>query len=80
MRSLERQLEGRTDELREHRRIIAALTSRIPEIEAPPRQDVPPSEAQEPPQEPPGSPETGAEGGARGEATRRAAAGPFSTG
>jgi len=32
---LRAQLDTRTEELREHRRIIAALTSRIPEIEAP---------------------------------------------
>src|SRR5919107_1261373 len=32
---LRSQLDIRTEELREHRRIIAALTQRIPEIEAP---------------------------------------------
>jgi hypothetical protein len=36
---LRTQLDTRTEELREHRRIIAALTSRIPEIEAPQRAD-----------------------------------------
>ncbi len=35
VRRLEQDLDTRTEELREHRRIIAALTSRIPEIEAP---------------------------------------------
>jgi hypothetical protein len=35
VRRLEQYLDTRTEELREHRRIIAALTSRIPEIEAP---------------------------------------------
>jgi hypothetical protein len=33
--SLERQLEHANDRDREHRRIIAALTSRIPQLEAP---------------------------------------------
>jgi hypothetical protein len=32
---LRTQLDTRTEELREHRRIIAALTQRIPELEAP---------------------------------------------
>jgi seryl-tRNA synthetase len=35
VRRLEQDLDTRTEELREHRRIIAALTSRLPEIEAP---------------------------------------------
>jgi hypothetical protein len=35
VRYLEGQLDIRTEELREHRRIIAALTQRIPELEAP---------------------------------------------
>ncbi len=47
---LRSQLDIRTEELREHRRIIAALTQRIPELEAP----VSP--------EPPGGPERPAEG------------------
>ena len=40
---LKEQLDVRTEELKEHRRIIAALTQRIPELEAP--------------QEPPGGPQ-----------------------
>jgi len=39
---LRTQLDTRTEELREHRRIIAALTSRIPEIEAPQRAEYTP--------------------------------------
>jgi predicted phage gp36 major capsid-like protein len=35
VRRLEQDLDTRTEELREHRRIIAALTSRIPQLEAP---------------------------------------------
>jgi hypothetical protein len=50
VRHLEGQLDIRAEELREHRRIIAALTSRIPEIE-PPRE-------QTASQEPPGGPES----------------------
>jgi hypothetical protein len=49
---LKEQLDVRTEELKEHRRIIAALTQRIPEIEPP---------AQDTPSEPPGSPEPGVE-------------------
>jgi hypothetical protein len=56
---LRSQLDIRTDELREHRRIIAALTQRIPEIEAP--------REQEAPQERPGAPETPSEGPERAE-------------
>jgi hypothetical protein len=48
---LRAQLDTRTEELREHRRIIAALTQRIPEIEAP----------QSPPQSPETAPEEEAE-------------------
>jgi hypothetical protein len=47
---LRSQLDIRTEELREHRRIIAALTQRIPELEAPASP------------EPPGGPERPAEG------------------
>jgi hypothetical protein len=57
---LRSQLEIRTDELREHRRIIAALTQRIPEIEAP--------REQEAPQEPPGGPPSAGVGSNREEA------------
>jgi hypothetical protein len=46
--SLERQLEQANERDRENRRIIAALTSRIPEIEAP----------REAPSEAPGEPES----------------------
>ncbi len=35
VRRLEQDLDTRTEELREHRRIIAALTQRIPQLEAP---------------------------------------------
>jgi hypothetical protein len=52
--SLERQLEEANERDRENRRIIAALTSRIPAIEAPP--------------DTPGSPETGEDQQGRGEA------------
>jgi hypothetical protein len=47
---LRSQLDIRTEELREHRRIIAALTQRIPELEAPASP------------EPPGGPKRSAEG------------------
>jgi hypothetical protein len=57
---LRSQLDIRTDELREHRRIIAALTQRIPEIEAP--------REQEAPQEPPGGPQSAGAGSNREEA------------
>jgi len=49
--SLERQLEQANERDRENRRIIAALTSRIPELPAPRGEDSSPSE-------PPGAPET----------------------
>ena len=49
--SLERQLEQANDRDRENRRIIAALTSRIPELPAPRGEDSSPSE-------PPGAPGT----------------------
>jgi hypothetical protein len=57
---LKEQLDIRTEELREHRRIIAALTQRIPELE-PPRE-------QEAPQEPPGGPQSAGSGAVREEA------------
>ncbi|MDP9475635.1 MAG: DUF3972 domain-containing protein [Actinomycetota bacterium] len=53
VRSLERQLEQADDRDRENRRVIIALTSRIPALEAPRE----PSGATEPP----GAPETAAE-------------------
>jgi excisionase family DNA binding protein len=43
---LREQLDVRTEELREHRRIIAALTQRIPEIEAPDAPDPEPEAPQ----------------------------------
>jgi hypothetical protein len=54
--SLERQLEQANERDRENRRIIAALTSRIPELEAP----------REAPQEPSESPETAESPGRQG--------------
>jgi len=50
--SLERQLEQANERDRENRRIIAALTSRFPELPAP--------------QEPPGAPETAESPGRQG--------------
>jgi hypothetical protein len=66
---LRSQLDIRTDELREHRRIIAALTQRIPELEAPasPEPSGSPSEAtatQEPERVEPRSSTKGAQEGA----------------
>ncbi len=52
---LERQLDIRTEELREHRRLIAGLIERVPELED--RRD-----EQEAPPEPPGSPPEPPEG------------------
>ena len=49
---LRSQLDIRTEELREHRRIIAALTQRIPEIEAPTEPTGPAESPSEPAQEP----------------------------
>jgi excisionase family DNA binding protein len=49
VRYLEGQLDIRTEELREHRRIIAALTSRIPELDAPETPPESPTEASGPP-------------------------------
>jgi hypothetical protein len=46
--SLERQLEQANERDRENRRIIAALTSRIPELEAPQEASEPPHDADEP--------------------------------
>jgi hypothetical protein len=60
---LKEQLNVRTEELREHRRIIAALTQRIPELE-------PPSE-QEAPKEPPGGPQSAGAGSNREETPPR---------
>ena len=47
---LRSQLDIRTEELREHRRIIAALTQRIPEIEAPTEPTRPAEDHSEPAQ------------------------------
>jgi hypothetical protein len=55
--SLERQLDKEREANSENRRIIAALTSRIPQLE--------------PPQEAPGAPETASEDAVRDEPTRR---------
>jgi hypothetical protein len=46
--SLETQLEGEREANRENRRIIAALTSRIPAIEAPEARDSPETAEEEP--------------------------------
>jgi hypothetical protein len=64
VRSLERQLEQANERDRENRRIIAALTSRIPAIEAPPEAVSEPSEAPTEATEQPGrvEPQTPLEG------------------
>ena len=65
VRRLEQDLDTRTEELREHRRIIAALTSRIPpQLEAPPE----PRDARETPTE--GEPGTETPAGDTGEPRR----------
>jgi hypothetical protein len=61
VRRLEQDLDTRTEELREHRRIIAALTSRLPQLEAPPE----PRDARETPTEDDGG--TGTPAGDTGE-------------
>jgi predicted ArsR family transcriptional regulator len=64
--SLERQLEQANERDRENRRIIAALTSRIPAIEAPPDERESSEVADEPPGGgPPRSDAPGAQEGAR---------------
>ncbi len=52
VRYLERQLDVRTEELREHRRLLAGLIERVPELEA----------ARKDPQAPPGDAPAGAKG------------------
>jgi hypothetical protein len=52
-RRLDEEREARTEERRRHDTLMAQITSRIPQIEAP---------SQEKPSEAPGSPESGAEG------------------
>ena len=63
---LKAQLDIRTEELREHRRLLAGLIERVPQLEAPRE----PSEATEPPE----SPET-VEEGPKGAEPRSAAEG-----
>jgi hypothetical protein len=60
VRFLEDQMQQANERDRENRRIIAALTSRIPELEAP--------REQEAPQEPPGGPQSAGAGSNREEA------------
>jgi hypothetical protein len=68
LRFLEDQLQQANDRDRENRRIIAALTQRIPEIEAP--------REHEAPHEPPGGPESVVEDPERAEETRSDTPGP----
>jgi hypothetical protein len=75
--SLERQLEEANERDRENRRIIAALTSRIPAIESPPDERQSPETVEEEPDraEPhpdaPGAQETSESIGGRGSGTAR---------
>ncbi len=78
IRYLERQLDVRTEELREHRRLIAGFIERVPEqLEAARPADarrVAPRSPQEPPGGPeraPGGQDAGQDGTARQEGTRR---------
>jgi hypothetical protein len=61
---LERQLDVRTEELKEHRRLLAGLIERVPELEAPSERS-----------EQPGAPETAAEA-SEGAQPRSDASGP----
>jgi hypothetical protein len=54
---LREQLDIRTEELREHRRLLAGLIERVPELEAPVQQEPASQTSEEPPQAPSPGPE-----------------------